>query len=144
LTDNNKIKKKMGRPSLYSEELKTKILTRMSAGESIRSVCRDAEMPDITTIFKWLSDADKQDFAQQYARARELQAESLFEELLEVARGKEGSDVHRDRLTVDTMKWVVSKIVPKKYGDKNQVEVSGPDQGPIEVVAISLQGPSNE
>ena len=91
---------------------------------------------------RWL--AKEPAFQNQYARAREIQAEYHFEELIEIADDgtndyvakrdasgaivgwrENGEWVNRSRLRVDTRKWAMSKMAPKKYGDKTQVEHSG-------------------
>ena len=121
----------IGRPSIYTEELASEICARMSIGRSLRSVCLSDDMPDIRTVMRWLGDPEKQDFCQQYARARESLADALVEETLEIA--DEGSgDVNRDRLRVDTRKWFASKVGARKYGDK--ISVGGdPDAAPMKV-----------
>jgi hypothetical protein len=71
--------------------------------------------------------------------AREVQAETMADEIVSIADGT-GMGVEervalsaRDRLRVDSRKWVASKLLPKKYGDKLQQEVSGPDGGALSV-----------
>jgi hypothetical protein len=88
-------------------------------------------MPDITNVLNWIQ-ADEL-FYQQYARARELQMELMAEEILELSDDKASdgeafvgiNHVHRARLQVDTRKWLMSKLAPKKYGDKLNLEHSG-------------------
>lgn len=119
-----------GRPSIFSEELADEICERIADGESLRSICRDDEMPSKATVFRWL--AEKQDFQDQYTRAREAQADSLVDDMLDIADGKkallEGSDpdVQRDRLAVETRKWIAGKL-KGKYSDK--VKHVGGDEG---------------
>ncbi|HXA85760.1 MAG TPA: hypothetical protein VNZ47_11825 [Candidatus Dormibacteraeota bacterium] len=131
-----------GRPSKYTPELATTICERMAKGESLRGICREDEMPDTTTILRWLD--GNEDFRLQYTRAREAQADFYAEEIVEISddgandwmvrNGKVGEDsgyelngehVQRSRLRVDARKWFASKVAPKKYGDKQQVEHSG-------------------
>jgi len=115
----NKETKKNGRPPIYSKELATKICERIASGESVRTIVKDDEMPSSSSIFNWLLDEDKSKFLEQYESARNIQAETMFEELLEIADNKE--DVQRDRLRIDTRKWYLSKVLPKKFGDKMDV-----------------------
>ncbi len=124
--------KKTGRPSLYTEALAAKICRRLADGEPLRSICRDKVMPDKATVLRWLADKAKADFRDQYAHAREMQADALFDEVLEIADdvsgdwstdkdGKKSLDhehVQRSRLRVDTRKWAAGKMAPKRYGDK--------------------------
>jgi len=119
-------------------------------GESLRAICADAEMPARLTVFRWL--AAHPEFSYQYACARELQADSLAEEVLAIgddargdvvvdADGKERTNwenVQRSRLRCDNRKWFCGKVAPKKYGERVTAEVSGPDGRPIET---SLAGP---
>jgi hypothetical protein len=79
-------------------------------------------MPSISTIFKWLH--ERAEFSQQYARAKEEAAELFSEDMLEIADSSSG-DVQRDRLRVDTRKWIASKLKPKKFGDKVEQQISG-------------------
>ena len=103
-------------------------------------------MPCVATIFNWMR--VHQEFLEQYARAKEAQADALAEELLDIADDgsndwmevhdrdntgwkANGEAIQRSRLRVDTRKWIASKLKPKKYGDKLTQEHSGPDGGPI-------------
>jgi hypothetical protein len=132
----------MGRPSTYSQETADAICERLTNGESLRRICSDEEMPHIATALRWVGENDA--FREQYARAREIQAEVMADDLLGIA-DNEGADVQRDRLRVDARKWVMSKLAPKKYGDKIQQEHSGPDGAPLMVpnlnVTIGQPGP---
>jgi len=136
-------KRKRGRPSRYTPELAAKLCERLAEGETLRSVCRDDAMPDKATILRWLADKAKADFRDQYAHAREMQADALFDEALEIAddvsgdwsTDKDGKKVldhehiQRSRLRVDTRKWAAGKLAPKRYGDK--VQHTGDGGGPI-------------
>lgn len=76
------------------------------------------------TFYKWL-DNDKE-MAKQYARACEIRADNIFEEILTIADHTDedhtpftgGNVVQRDRVRIDARKWYLSKVNPKKYGDK--------------------------
>ena len=80
----------VGRPSLYTETLAANICQRLAEGETLRSVCRDEAMPDKATILRWLADKKKADFRDQYAHARDMQADALFDEALEIADDASG------------------------------------------------------
>ncbi len=134
--------KKKGRPSLFTEALAAKICRRLAEGETLRAICRDEAMPNKATVLRWLGEA-KVDFRDQYAHAREMQADALFDEALEIADdasgdwavdkdGKKTLDhehVQRSRLRVDTRKWAAGKLAPKRYGDK--LQHTGEGGGPI-------------
>ncbi len=125
-------KRKAGRPSKYSEALAALICERLAEGETLRAICRDKAMPGKTTVLRWLGDETNADFRTQYAHAREMQADALFDEALEIADDVSGDwstdkdgkkvldheNIQRSRLRVDTRKWAAGKLAPKKYGDK--------------------------
>lgn len=117
------MKKKTGRPTIYTEELATKICARIADGESLRKICDDPEMPARRAVHVWLLDKDKEAFVHQYETACNVRAENMFDNLVDIA--DKGEDVRRDRLRVDTRKWYLSKVLPKKFGDKLDVTSAG-------------------
>jgi hypothetical protein len=126
-----------GRPSIFSEELATRICERLAAGETLRAICRDEDMPPESTVRRWALD-DFNGFAAQYARARETGYQGLADDLIAIADDHLG-DPARDRLRVDTRKWLLSKALPKIYGDKLSHEVGGVGGGPL---VVTWQPPS--
>lgn len=123
----------VGRPSSFTQEKADKICERLADGESLRSICEDEGFPSRVTVFRWLREHDE--FRIQYARAREDQAETILEEMLEIADdGKrdyipdpEGGvqvdhdHIQRSKLRVETRKWMLGKLAPKRYGDRLQL-----------------------
>lgn len=133
----------MARPSKYSEELVNEICRRIADGGSLRAICREEGMPERETIYCWLK--NKPEFSDQYARAKDNQAESLFEEIDEISRRpmKNMVEVNRARLQIDALKWRVGKLAPKKYGEYKQVDanvtsIKRPDQMTDEELRIFL------
>lgn len=129
---------RVGRPSEYTEAVALQICERLADGESLRAICRDEHMPGRSTVFQWL--AANKSFADQYAHAREAQADALFEDILEIADDNSGDVkvvgdderevcntefVQRARLRVDARKWMASKLAPKKYGEKLDLSHGG-------------------
>ncbi len=142
----------MARPSIYTKELATLICSRIAAGESLRAICRGDEMPDLTTVMEWRL-RDREGFSQQYAQAREIQAEVFGDELQEIVddgtndwmeiRDKKdavigwrvnGEAVQRSRLRFDARRWWMSKVLPKQYGEK--LTVAGDPNAPLGVQLI--------
>jgi len=76
---------KVGRPTSYNDKIAEKICSLIAEGNSLRSICKRNEMPDKATVMRWLG--VHREFSDQYARARESQADKLFEECLEIADG---------------------------------------------------------
>jgi len=142
-----------GRPSEFTHELAVEICRRLAEGQSLREVCRGDEMPAESTVRAWALE-DREGFSAQYARAREIGYQSMADELLEVADdGRNdwmerrddddqktyqlnGEHVQRSRLRVDTRKWLLSKALPKVYGDKVTNEHVGDPDRPVAVEHI--------
>ena len=137
-------KPKMGRPSDYTLAKANTICTRLTEGESLVQILKTEGMPSMPTFFSWIE--KNPDFLNKYEKAKEAQAERLFSELLEISDEKDveatydgeevtlalsSAAIARNRLRVDTRKWVLSKMLPKKFGDKTTAEVTGADGGPI-------------
>lgn len=112
-----------GRPTDYTEELGDKICDQLTQGMSLVKICKAEEMPATVTVYKWLR--EHEEFANNYARARDNQADYYADEILEIADNAE--DPQKARLQVDTRKWVASKLKPKKFGDKIDMTTNGKD-----------------
>jgi len=123
----------------YSSELATEILARLEAGESLRSICKDVHMPSESTVRRWAGE-DVEGFQESYARARDMGLDAMTDRLLEIAddanQDNDQIAVQRSRLMVDTRKWILSKLAPKRYGDRLLQEISGPDGGAIRTQTI--------
>lgn len=129
-----------GRPEIYTQELADKVCAALAVGESLRTVCKDEDMPGLTTVFKWIR--TNEEFAKQYEKAKQESADAMGEELLYIADNPiEGEEItikadgskeirkgdmlgHR-RLQVDSRKWLMAKMKPKKYGDKLDLTSDG-------------------
>ncbi|EEV3164189.1 TPA: ubiquitin carboxyl-hydrolase [Escherichia coli] len=126
-------KKKGGRPSDYMPEVANDICALLSSGESLRKVCERPGMPSKTSVFRWL--AEHQEFRDQYAKATETRADSIFEEIFEIADDviPDAAEVAKARLRVDTRKWALARMNPRKYGEKVTNELVGKDGGAIQI-----------
>jgi hypothetical protein len=146
----------MGRPLTYDKMLADLVLERMSEGTPLRQICdANDSLPGESTIRGWaVQDIDG--FAARYARAREAQMEALAEDILEISddasrdiqtdeEGRETVDhehIQRSKLRVDSRKWLMSKLAPKRYGDKVDVGVDGSIT--IQVVKLAADHPDTE
>ena len=139
-----------GRPSDYSEDFAAEICARISAGEPLVRICRDDHMPHVVTVYRWLSRIPE--FRNMYTQAKEEQADTLAEEIQDIAdqmpmetTDKEGNTrfdpayINWMRLRVDSRKWVAAKLKPRKYGDR--VELAGDKDNPLKIeAAIEAKG----
>jgi hypothetical protein len=136
----------IGRPSDFTQEIADAICERIADGESLRAICLPEDMPARSTVFRWL--AAHKEFQYQYARAREEQADALFDEILQIAddgRNDSYTDddgnvrtdhdvIARSRLRVDSRKWMAGKLRPKKYGER--LEIAGDPENPLKFEKI--------
>jgi len=115
--------KKTGRPSDYLPEVAADICSLLADGESLRKVCERPGMPNKATVFRWLAQRDE--FRDQYAKATETRADAIFEEMFDIADvvAEEAAAVAKARLRIDTRKWALARMNPKKYGDKVSQEI---------------------
>lgn len=109
-----------GRPSTYTEEMANRICDKLTEGISLRKLCMQDDFPTASTVYVWLD--RNPEFAERYARAREAATEDMLEEIFEIADDPK-LDVQDKRVRIDTRKWAMGKLKPKKYGEKQTVEV---------------------
>jgi len=139
----------VGRPRKYTPKLANKVCALLAEGMSMRKVAEQKGMPSKSSMFGWLAENDE--FLDQYTRAKQEAADSLVEEMLEIADDEATTDliiddvpvldpetgkpykiltsagVQHARLRVETRKWISSKLKPKKYGDKVEQTHVGAD-----------------
>ncbi|MDB5417598.1 MAG: terminase small subunit protein [Phenylobacterium sp.] len=102
--------------STYSRELGAAICARIADGESLIGIARDAGMPRAALVYDWIK--QHREFEEMYVLARQRQADSLFDEALEVTRGATPGTVWADRLRFDGIRWATARLAPKKYCEK--------------------------
>ena len=126
----------MGRPSKFNNALAERICGRIVGGESLRAICADAGYPHMVTVLRWLE--KREAFRNQYAQARAQGLDAMAEDILHIANTpqlgvvvqetkdgtfeKRGDMIEHRRLQVDARKWLLSKLAPKKYGDRLDVD----------------------
>jgi hypothetical protein len=149
--------KTRGRPSDYNTYVTGIICGRITEGESLRKICRDEEMPAISTVFTWLM--QHKEFAEQYARAVENRVETHVEEIYDIAddatndyavdadgnRVVDHEHIQRSKLRVDVRKWAASKMKPKKYGEITTQKHTGPrGDEPVQIAAVTIKAEDME
>lgn len=121
------IPKKNGRPTKMTDVVKRKALHLISTTtKSVKQICKVIKVNQDTFFDCLCKDAK---FSEQYTRAKELQAEVFAYELIDIARKKSVDTVAAmdKRIEIDTIKWAMSKTLPKKYGNAQQVTLRGQD-----------------
>lgn len=139
----------------FSQEVFDTICERLADGESLRTICGDADMPSKTSVFRWLA-ADKA-LSDQYARAREAQADAIFDEILDIAddarndwMARDGEDdrggyalngehIQRSKVRIDARKWMAGKLRPKVYGEKQEIDHTSSDGSMTPVTGFDVR-----
>ena len=120
--------------------LAKKVLEGMHGGLSCFKACQAAGVPH-STFIGWVN--VDQELADRYTRAREELIERMAQEVLELSDVDVGlqpdgkrdwAAVQKHKLQVDTRKWLLSKLAPKKFGDK--LELSGDPDRPLAIQKI--------
>ena len=113
--------KKIGRPTIFTQRIADEICERLALGETLRKIVLDEHMPVSSAIYRWLD--TNPIFKEQYTHARAKQADYYAEMIVDEAFSSHDAAI--GRLRMDALKWASSKIAPKKYGDKVEVEQIG-------------------
>jgi hypothetical protein len=119
----------------FNQATADEICRRLAEGESLRSAAKANGMA-ASTVLDWI--AANAEFGEQYARARQVGYQLLADELIEIADDASGDVIEtedgpkvnaeftaRSRLRLDTRKWMLSKMLPKVYGDKLDLNHTG-------------------
>ena len=129
-----------GRPTDYKDEIADEICARLIEGESLNKICKDDHMPQRQTIYNWKR--QNEEFFDKYERARRDQIDTFIDQIIDIADDNTNDTIEFDKngkkikipnkehmmrsgLRIDTRKWIASKIMPKRFGDKVEVEHSG-------------------
>lgn len=121
------------------------IMDGIADGVPLREICRREGMPNWRTVYSWL-EADEE-MAARFARAREIGFDAIAEDILHNVDNVKAISEHiqRSKLQVETRLKLLAKWSPKKYGEKQQVEVGNKDGETLKVestadnAALALQ-----
>lgn len=136
------VKRPQGRPTNYTEAIANEICERLAQGQTLRTICKDEHIPAESTV-RWWVITDREGFSAHYTRARDLGLDAIAEELFDIADdgsndwmtvGREGAEyqvenkevTNRSKLRVETRKWYLSKLAPKRYGEKVEHNFGNP------------------
>ena len=114
----------------YTREIADTICTRMAEGESLRAICRDPGMPSEGTVRGWAV-RDVDGFGQRYREARQFLLEFWADQILDIADDEE-SDPRSRQIRTGVRQWLMSKLAPRRYGDK--VQIGGDPESPLQIM----------
>ena len=132
------------------------VCKEIESGRALRNVLKDENMPSTSTFYQWLDNND--DKAKQYARATEVRAEVIFDDILSIADQNESDTyinengvevvnndvIQRSRLRIDARKWVLSKLNPKKFGDKIDHTTAGEKISQVQSIQVEILKPNED
>lgn len=158
------VKRQKGRPTIFTTKLGELINFRIAEGESLRNICLDETMPNRSSVHLWLiqgkaeeATQELKDFSDQYELAVEVRAENMFDELEAIA--DDGSNdwmekelnnghiidvvnsehIQRSRLRTDVRKWKLSKMLPKRFGDRTTLNTEDKDGNIVPISGNIIQ-----
>lgn len=107
----------------WSEAIAAEVLARIEAGRGLAEVCAEPDMPVHSTVTQWLR--TRPDFAERYRQAREVQADRLFDLAWRIACEAREEDIRSSKLKIDTLKWRIGRLVPRRYGPWKAMAAEG-------------------
>ena len=115
---------KLGRPTKYTEAVADDICERIARGKSLINICSELNL-SYSQVMVWLKKYT--DFTDKYAHAREAQADWYADEIISVIDNAKSdrNEIERAKVKIEALKWVASKLKPKKYGDKLDLTSNG-------------------
>jgi hypothetical protein len=130
--------RRRGRPPGYSRAVEDEICRRLAGGESLEKICQDTRFPAAPTVRGWVQDG-RQPFTAEYTRAREIGWQVIAESMLEYGLGNvtgpdgyvDNGEIQRLRLLSENRKWLLSKMLPRQFGDKVTQEIVGDADQPL-------------
>ena len=117
----------------YSEEVANEVLQRLKNGETLKAICADEHLPSDATVRYWAA-TDHEGFFSRYTSARQIGYDRMAEEIIDIADADPGTNdngqtdsgaVQWQRLRIDTRKWLLAKVIFKRYGDRRDLHVTG-------------------
>lgn len=132
----------MARPTIYSEELEDRMLEEIASGRSVISLCKEEDWtPNADTWYRWMYKIDG--LSDRYTRAKSISSEYHADQILAIADEADNQSFQVARLQIDARKWVASKLVPNKYGDKSQIDHTSSDESMKAPTVIKLVSKSD-
>jgi len=146
ITITSKSTAQAGVPSTYTPEIANEICAQIMEGHPLRTISDAPNMPSFRTIIYWLAydSVYREDFLRLYSRAREIQADVLFDDCLRISNQATAENWQIARLQIQTRQWMAGKLKPKVYGDLRQVDISGGVELSIAPVAKISHKPAGQ
>ncbi len=110
------------RPTIYEEGILQRVCDELTEGLSIKQICEPIDMPRWQEVY--LEMQRNEDVRIAIAQAREAQQEVTADDIVEMADLATPEDHNVVKLRIWARQWRAAKLAPKKYGEKQSVEVT--------------------
>lgn len=127
----------MARPTVMTQEVRETICEKLAAGESLRSICREDDMPAVSTVLLAVVQ-DRDGFSEQYMQARTAGGFSHADRIIDtVDRVSTGEiDPQSARAMLDGLKWAAERMAPKSHSNRQEIDHQSSDgsMGPTHII----------
>lgn len=131
------------KPSVsFSQPLFDEMMVEVMVGKTVREICSGNERPNIDTFYYWLT--QNAELSEQYKRAREAATDTFEADILIMAATTDPDNATAHKARFEMLRWVMARRAPKRYGDKQQLEHSGPDGGPVQEIRHVIVDPRHD
>lgn len=130
------------KPSVpFSQEVFDDMMLDIMSGATIRQVCSGETRPAIDTFYSWLNKS--RPLAEQYSTAREVASDWFEGDIIDMAHTMHADNIAANKARFEMLRWVMARRAPKRYGDKQKFEHSGPDGGPVQEIRRIIVDPTH-
>lgn len=125
----------------FSQTLFEEMMVDVRLGKKIREICSGSKRPSKDTFFRWIGKDTA--LSDQYTRAREHATDGFEDDILDLIERTNPENATANKIKFEMLRWMMARRAPKRYGDKQQLEHSGPDGGPITEIRHTIVDPKN-
>ncbi|MXV35777.1 MULTISPECIES: lysozyme [unclassified Saccharibacter] len=129
-------------PVSFSQTLFDAMVVEVMEGSTLREICSGNSRPSRTQFLQWVH--ERPGLSDQYRRAREISSYILADEIRELEQGITPDNATASKTRFEIKRWDIARRAPKVFGDKQQLEHSGPDGGPITEIRHTIVDPKND
>lgn len=131
------------KPSVsFSQMLFDEMMVEIMEGGTLREICSGHDRPSRTQLLQWIK--DRNDLSDQYRRAREMSGYILADEIRELERDVTPDNATASKTRFEMKRWDIARRAPKVFGDKQQLEHSGPNGGPVQEIRRIIVDPTHD
>lgn len=132
------------KPVSFSQKLFDEMMEDLMLGRPLHEICSGTRRPTLRSFYRWLHKNPA--LLPLYRQARDLSADSLESTILShitaMPDKADTATVNLFRLRFDMLRWVMARRAPKRYGERQTVEHTGQDGGPVHTIQRLIIDPA--